>query len=333
MELNQLFCDGMILQADKPVRVFGKGAGKASVRFNGAQAKGTFTGEDWLLELPAMPYGGPYEMAVKLDGSETILRDVWVGDVYLLAGQSNMQMKLADTDFPKNLYRPLPNVRLFSTRRAEDNEHFKPEDGWVPARKEEAGYWSALGWLTAMFLTERKSCKIGLIECYQGAAAIQTYLPDRVFEEHPEYDIPYGGRGDMMWKWNEIHSILWHFQFEGILPFPMSAVLWYQGESNWREAESLIYDKLLTALLRSWREDLRDPKLPFVIVQIADYKPREGASWSRIQEAQARVAAEDPYAELVVCRDVCENDQIHPKKKSILARRMADAVLLLEANR
>ncbi len=333
MELNQLFRDGMIVQAGKPVRVFGKGAGTASVTFCGEHTEGTFTGENWLLELPAKEYGGPYEMTITLDRTETVIRDVWVGDVYLLAGQSNMQLKLSETDFPRSLYRPLPNVRLFSTKRPQDNEHFKPEDGWVPARREEAEYWSALGWMTAMFLTERKDCKIGLIACYQGAAAIQTYLPDRVFEEHPEYDLPYGGRGDMTYPWNDSHSILYHFHFEGILPYPMSAVLWYQGESNWRDAESAIYDKLLTALLKSWREDLRDPKLPFVIVQIADFKPKEGSGWKGIQEAQARVAEADPYAELVVCRDVCENDQIHPKKKSILARRMADAVLLLEANR
>lgn len=48
MERNQLFCDGMILQANKPVRVFGTGDGTATVAIGGKTATVQASGETWL---------------------------------------------------------------------------------------------------------------------------------------------------------------------------------------------------------------------------------------------------------------------------------------------
>ena len=331
MKLNAIFQNGCILQANKPIYIFGTGAGEATVTLNGATAEATAEGDKWVVELPAMDYGGPYELSVTLNGEAVTLSDVWLGDVYLLAGQSNMQLTLASTDYPKELYRPLPNVRLFSTPRPESNEHFKPEDGWVTSTRENAQYWSALGYMVASFLTVRSSHKIGLVECYQGAAAIQTYLPPRAFEQYPEFDLPFNARYEKNPKyfWNYENSYLYKFHFESIIPYGFAAVLWYQGESNANKDESVIYDRYLTTLITMWREDLRDADLPFVVVQIADYVYRADENWARIQEMQTKVGKEVPHVITVPCRDVCENTQIHPAKKSLLARRMADAVLEL----
>lgn len=54
MERNQLFCDGMILQANKPVRVFGAGAGTATIAIGGKTATVQTNGETWLAELPSI---------------------------------------------------------------------------------------------------------------------------------------------------------------------------------------------------------------------------------------------------------------------------------------
>ena len=49
--------------------------------------------------LPAMPVGGPFELTVESlsDGQKVIVRDVWVGEVWLASGQSNMEWTLAQT--------------------------------------------------------------------------------------------------------------------------------------------------------------------------------------------------------------------------------------------
>lgn len=76
MNLSFIFTDHMVLQADLPIRIFGEGAGRAEVSFCGSFGAVESNGENWLITLPAMPYGGPYEMRVTLNGEQTILREI-----------------------------------------------------------------------------------------------------------------------------------------------------------------------------------------------------------------------------------------------------------------
>ncbi len=94
MELNPIFSSHMVLQAGKPVRIFGTGDGHISVGFCGDIADADSTEGKWLVELPAREYGGPYEMKINLGNDVIKLDDIYIGEVYLLAGQSNMQFKL-----------------------------------------------------------------------------------------------------------------------------------------------------------------------------------------------------------------------------------------------
>ena len=90
--LNPIFTNDMILQANKPVRVFGNGTGDVTVEFLGKTQSVVSNGE-WYAEFDAHGYGGPYEMSVTLDGVKTEITGIYFGDVYLLGGQSNMQFK------------------------------------------------------------------------------------------------------------------------------------------------------------------------------------------------------------------------------------------------
>ena len=91
--LNPIFTNGMIMQANKPVRIFGSGEGEVAVDFLGQSQSITSNGE-WLIEFDAQSYGGPYTMTVSLNGKKTEINDIYFGDVYLLGGQSNMQFKM-----------------------------------------------------------------------------------------------------------------------------------------------------------------------------------------------------------------------------------------------
>ena len=70
MNLNPIFTTGVILQAQKPVRIFGEGAGKVTVTLGGKTAQTVSAGGKWVLELPAFDYGGPYTLEVTLDGEK-----------------------------------------------------------------------------------------------------------------------------------------------------------------------------------------------------------------------------------------------------------------------
>ena len=146
--LNPIFRDNMIMQANKPIRIFGNGTGFACVEFMGERKAIKSDGEQWMIELDGVDYGGPYEIKVLLTDDCVILNNVYFGDVYLLGGQSNMQFKLHESSEPKEKYKSNENVRLFTVDRMEEGEHFKTSDGWVELTKENAPNFSAIGYKT-----------------------------------------------------------------------------------------------------------------------------------------------------------------------------------------
>ena len=94
---NHIFSSHMVLPANKPLRIFGWGRGTVTVDFCHQHKKQTFTeGNEWCIDLNPMDYGGPYEMTVRLDERVEHLTDVYVGEVYLFSGQSNIQFHLKD---------------------------------------------------------------------------------------------------------------------------------------------------------------------------------------------------------------------------------------------
>ena len=106
---------------------------------------------------------------------------------------------------------------------------------------------------------------------------------------------------------------------------PIKGFLWYQGESNKdRHAQ---YKKLLSSLVADWRKRWGQGDLPFLIVQLANFKARAAepsdSGRTRVREAQAQVAREVPACALAVTIDLGESDDIHPLDKENVGRRLA----------
>ena len=97
MRLASVFTDHMVLQAGKPIKIFGQGAGKLLVQFLNIKKEYIITESDWCVSFPEASYGGPYEMYLNLNGEDVVLRDVHVGEVWLACGQSNMELPLFRT--------------------------------------------------------------------------------------------------------------------------------------------------------------------------------------------------------------------------------------------
>lgn len=324
MRLNDLICDGVVFQANKPIRVLGTGGGSVEIKICSNTFSGVMVGSEWCAELPPMDYGGPYELKVILDGRERIIKDVYIGDVYILAGQSNLQFKLKEADYPEELYATDPLLRFFHTERPEQGESFFPQDGWVGARADRDGEFSCIGYFIGTYLREKTNRAIGFITCYQGAANIQAYLPDTAFE-NTLFNIPEEERRDD-YPWNKGHSQLYNFQVKKIAPFSAAGIIWYQGESNASAKESEIYGDMLLYLIYSWRNAFRDDTLPFTVVQLPDFLNCDVESWKKIQKAQAEISKSSPFVNTVISRDVCENTDIHPKHKYELSKRIAQAI-------
>ena len=316
LQLNPIFTSHMVFQANKPIRIFGEGEGELCIAFsNDASPTVTTVEGKWLVELPSRPYSGPHTLSITLDGEERVLEDVWFGDVYLLGGQSNMQMKLNETNFPSEQYKGNENVRAFSPTDA------RAADGWVVLTRENAGELSAIGYHVAQSLA-RPERKIGLLACHRGATAIQTWMPPDVVCD-PRFQVENKSYVHTKYAATNVESYMYETVASRLMPFSMAAALWYQGESNASEGEASIYLWMLEALITSWRRGFCDEALPFIVVQIADCVDRDTPWWRMIQREQLRAVEVIPYVRAVICRDVCENDTIHPPTKHLLAARIA----------
>ena len=329
MILNKIFRSHMVFARNCPIRVFGEGKGVVSVRFAGNFKTISSDKDEWMLELPSVEYGGPYEMEVILNGEQIVLNDIYVGEVYLLAGQSNLQFKLNESNAPKEMYESNNKLRLYTTDRIEKNEYYTSDDGWLVADINNIDHWSALGYLVGNALSKEKDIPVGLIACYQGASIIESWVPKDTFKKIG-IDIPLENRGwghscEEYSEWNG-DGVLYDYAFSQVRPYPVSAVIWYQGESDSTVEEGKVYADELAELIRIWRRDLLNDKLPFIVIQIANFI-RGGEGWPYIQQAQIDIQSKAPFVKTIISADVCEDDDIHPPTKHKLAERITKCLL------
>jgi sialate O-acetylesterase len=110
-------------------------------------------------------------------------------------------------------------------------------------------------------------------------------------------------------------------------PYALKGILYYQGETDAEDAEKpLMYDRLLTGLIRTWRRDWRRPDLPFLFVQLPGYardgRPN-GEEWALLRESQQIVSETVPNTAMAVTLDLGESHDIHPRNKKPVGERLA----------
>lgn len=110
-----------------------------------------------------------------------------------------------------------------------------------------------------------------------------------------------------------------------LAPYAISGVVWYQGESN--TSNPTPYTDLLRKMMGNWRTLWNNPKLPFCIVQLANFMepselPQPDSKWAQLREAQRCVAINDPYTDLAITIDLGETMDIHPLRKKEVAERI-----------
>ena len=109
-----------------------------------------------------------------------------------------------------------------------------------------------------------------------------------------------------------------------ILPYGIRGAIWYQGESNtWRAYQ---YRTLFPAMIQNWRDAWHQGDFPFLFVQLANYmatKPEPGQSdWAELREAQLMTLSK-PNTGMAVIIDIGEGNDIHPKNKQDVGKRLA----------
>ncbi|EJL30338.1 Protein of unknown function (DUF303) [Caulobacter sp. AP07] len=110
-----------------------------------------------------------------------------------------------------------------------------------------------------------------------------------------------------------------------LIPYGLKGFAWYQGEAN--VAEPQTYERLLKALVADWRRSFEGADLPFLVVQLADFGPRQTkpveSGWAGVRDAERRVAAADPKVGLASAVDIGDIYDIHPANKLQVGLRLA----------
>lgn len=119
-------------------------------------------------------------------------------------------------------------------------------------------------------------------------------------------------------------TVLYNGMIHPLVPFAMKGVIWYQGESNAERAYQ--YRTLFPALIKSWRTEWKQGDFPFLFVQLANYDQRRDQPaddmWAELREAQ-RMTLSLPRTGMACAIDIGESNDIHPKNKQEVGRRLA----------
>ncbi|RVT39434.1 sialate O-acetylesterase [Sphingobium algorifonticola] len=113
----------------------------------------------------------------------------------------------------------------------------------------------------------------------------------------------------------------------------MAGVVWYQGEAETLPDRAPRYQDRLASLIAAWRKQFDDTELPFLIVQLPEYRLPSAvpgpSHWATVREAQRRIAGSMRNVLIVPAMGLGEANDIHPANKADLGVRLAAAVNLL----
>ncbi len=125
---------------------------------------------------------------------------------------------------------------------------------------------------------------------------------------------------------NQVPTILYHAMIAPFQQWPLSGVLWYQGESNAGAGDATAYADQMRTLVTSWRERFGQAELPFYWVQLANFmgaptSPND-PGWAVLRQSQT-AALDVPGTGQAIITDIGEADDIHPKNKWEVGRRLS----------
>jgi sialate O-acetylesterase len=193
LSVASLFNHHAVLQRGKPVPVWGwaKSGAKISVSVAGETATATAdNGGKWMAQLSAMPAGGPYTLSV-ISGNEKLeFTDIWLGEVWLCSGQSNMEWKLSQAHNYAT-EKPLSNQPMIRQFYVAHEVTMKPKEkldggNWVVATPETSGDFTAVGYFFAKELAKELNVAVGLIHSSWGGSQLEGWLSKEAMLSSPE---------------------------------------------------------------------------------------------------------------------------------------------------
>ena len=196
MKLSRLYSDGMVLQRDQKNMILGKTEPFYPVTLTFLEKTYRTTADQdgsFSFELDPSDPGGPHQMEIHAD-EEIILKDILIGDVWVLGGQSNMELPIHRTqdlfaDEIKKINHP--SIRQFSVPQEYDfhtTRHDLSSGNWMSATQSNVMNFSAVGYFFAKELNKKYDIPIGLICCAVGGTPIEAWMSEGTLRKFKQYD-------------------------------------------------------------------------------------------------------------------------------------------------
>ena len=357
LALSPLYTDGMVIQRNKPIVFRGKAnAGETvKVNFNGHMLSAiTNDAGKWKVTFPAEKAGGPYKAQISTKKEKLTIKDIYVGEVWLCSGQSNMELPVnavqsrtqdlneADRQTRLHLFNMsaiYPTTAVAWSTNACDsvNRHQYLHVGpWRNCSRESVDGFSAVAYHFGKKLADSLQVPVGIICNAIGGTTTESWIDRQTLEQRIPAILRDWYHGDFGMKWAreralqnisvsknplQRHPYAPAYMFEtGILPlkgYSIKGVVWYQGESNAHNME--LHERLFPMLQKSWRNFFHDPELPFYFVQLSSLNR---PSWPRFRDSQRRMASKLHNTWMAVTTDIGDSLDVHYTNKKPVGERL-----------
>lgn len=281
----------------------------------------------WAVRIPTPAAGGPYTVTI----DDSVLTDVMIGEVWICSGQSNMQWPLSQTLNAEEeiAAAACPDMRLFYAARAFSPEPLHDVYGsWRACTPKSAETFSAVAYFFGRELHRELGVPVGLIHTSWGGTPAEAWTRHdvlssdadlRIYLERFAKKIAEAEPGMLPLNQGSPAS-LYNAMLHPFIPYGIRGAIWYQGEANILDAD--IYEILFSAMIGNWRRDWGQGEFPFYFVQLAPYEYATPLAGAALRDAQRRTLRV-PNTGMAVTMDIGNPDDIHPRNKRDVGKRLA----------
>jgi sialate O-acetylesterase len=333
LRLPSLVGDNMVLQQQSSVMLWGWSNPSQKIIIttswnNKTDSVAGTRDAKWKMMVQTPAAGGPYTISIKADNDAVTLKNVFIGEVWVCSGQSNMEYNSyykGSTDIQPELKKPANNnIHLFLEPKA---TAIYPQDDckakWTIADSNSLKSFSEAAYFFAQRINHDLNVPVGLIEAAWGGTPAETWTPAAVVNTDEALTEAARKQTPADW-WPYWPGYAYNAMISPITNYNIAGALWYQGEGN--TAAPYSYSKLLTAMIKSWR-NAWNKDFPFYLVQIAPFTYGSKYIGSVIQEQQAKVLALENTGMVVTTDIVPDTTDIHPPQKKAVGDRLAALAL------
>lgn len=343
LSTSPIISSNMVLQREKPVHIWGTATPGERITLQFAnqkiKAKTTANGT-WQATLQPMPATAtPRTMTIKGKTQTLTYDNIVVGEVWIAAGQSNMQYSMvrhksfvAPAKGPdlsiQELQKPQnPNIHVFVSQR----QHQSP---WAEASAQSLPQVSTVGYYFIKNLQDSLHIPVGIITVALGGTRIEGWTPREAYAQSPLFQAEIKNTGKIS-GWGT--GMQYHQLMEPVIPYTIRGFLWYQGENNCGINDTRYADKF--EVMTTWlRTKFMDSTLPFYYVVLAphiysDRLHRGGTALTaealpRFREQQIKARQMVSNTEYITIFDLVDNlRDIHPSYKWFVGQRLARIAL------